>query len=71
METPSWWQKLKNNPMARFGATVLIIFYVVVIFADFVAPYDPLAQQPNGSLLPPTQIYWRWADVGAALSGSF
>ncbi|WP_121968871.1 ABC transporter permease [Leptolyngbya sp. BC1307] len=62
METRSWWQKLKNNSMARFGATVLIIFYIAVIFADFVAPYDPLAQQPNGSLLPPTQIYWRGAD---------
>ncbi len=62
METRSWWQKLKNNPMARFGATVLIIFYIAVIFADFVAPYDPIAQQPNGSLLPPTQIYWRSPD---------
>ncbi|MEL6855531.1 MAG: ABC transporter permease, partial [Cyanobacteria bacterium J06607_13] len=43
METKSWWHKLKNNPLARFGAIVLIIFYVAVIFADFVAPYNPLA----------------------------
>jgi peptide/nickel transport system permease protein len=26
--------------------------------ADFVAPYDPYASQQDGSLLPPTQIYW-------------
>ncbi|EDX85669.1 ABC transporter, permease protein [Synechococcus sp. PCC 7335] len=58
MKTKSWWQKLKRNPLARFGAVVLIVFYIAVIFADFVAPYDPLNQQPNGSLLPPTSIYW-------------
>lgn len=55
----NWWQKLKNNPLARFGAIVLLIFYFSVIAADFVAPYDPYASQPNGSLLPPTQVYWR------------
>lgn len=64
METKSWWQKLKNNPLARFGAVVLIIFYVAVIFADFVAPYNPLVQQPNGSLLPPTEVYWRNQETG-------
>src|ERR687885_77829 len=55
----NWWQKLKKNPLARFGALLLLIFYVVVIAADFVAPYDPYASQRDGSLLPPTQIYWR------------
>ncbi len=55
----NWWQKLKKNPLARFGAVLLLLFYLVVIAADFVAPYDPYASQPNGSLLPPSQIYWR------------
>ncbi len=53
-----WWQRLKKNPLARFGAILLLIFYLAVIAADFVAPYDPYASQPNGSLLPPTKIYW-------------
>ncbi|MEQ9551472.1 MAG: ABC transporter permease [Coleofasciculus sp. G3-WIS-01] len=55
----NWWQKLAKNPLARFGAIVLLIFYIAVIAADFVAPYDPYVSQPNGSLLPPTQVYWR------------
>ncbi|NEO97254.1 MAG: ABC transporter permease [Symploca sp. SIO2E9] len=55
----NWWQKLKQNPLARFGALLLLIFYVSVIAADFVAPYDPYSSQPDGSLLPPTRIYWR------------
>ncbi|AFZ37317.1 binding-protein-dependent transport systems inner membrane component [Stanieria cyanosphaera PCC 7437] len=54
-----WWRKLKHNPLARFGAILLIVFYLVVIFADFVAPYNPYDSQTDGSLLPPTTIYWR------------
>jgi peptide/nickel transport system permease protein len=55
----NWWQKLKQNSLARFGALVLLVFYLTVIAAEFVAPYDPYASQADGSLLPPTQIYWR------------
>ena len=53
----NWWKRLNKNPLARFGAILLIVFYVAVIFADFVAPYDPYYSQPNGSLLPPTTIH--------------
>ncbi|PZO19766.1 MAG: ABC transporter substrate-binding protein [Leptolyngbya foveolarum] len=64
MESKSWWQKLKHNPIARTGAIVLIIFYIAVIFGDIVAPYEPTASQQSGSLLPPTQIYWRTQQNG-------
>ena len=67
METKSWWQKLKNNPLARLGAIILIVFYTLVIFGDIVAPYEPLSQQASGSLLPPTQIYWRSQQPGEDL----
>lgn len=55
----NWWQKLRRNHLARFGAIVLLVFYLAVIFAEFVAPYSPFTTQPDGSLLPPTTIYWR------------
>ncbi len=55
----NWWRRLKKNPLARFGAILLLVFYLVVIAADFVAPYDPYTSQSDGSLLPPTRIYWR------------
>jgi peptide/nickel transport system permease protein len=57
--TWSWWQKLKQNPLARLGALVLILFYCIVLLAELTAPYDPYFRQPNGSLLPPTTVYWR------------
>ncbi|MGK7877945.1 MAG: ABC transporter permease [Xenococcaceae cyanobacterium] len=55
----NWWQRLKKNPLARFGAILLLVFYLAVIAADFVAPYDPYDSQLDGSLLPPTKIHWR------------
>ena len=67
----NWWQRLKNNPLAKFGAIVLLVFYFAVIAADFVAPYDSLAQQPNGSLLPPTRIYWVSQSSDNQTSGRF
>ncbi|KGF73539.1 ABC transporter substrate-binding protein [Neosynechococcus sphagnicola sy1] len=54
----NWWQKLKLNPLARLGALVLLLFYLLVMAADFVAPYDPYTSQSEGALLPPTQLYW-------------
>lgn len=57
-----WWQKLKRNPLARFGAVILGLFYLVAIAAEFVAPYDPYATQVDGALLPPTAIHWRSPD---------
>jgi peptide/nickel transport system permease protein len=55
----NWWKRLRNNPLAKFGAILLLIFYLTVIAGDFVAPYDPYVSQSDGSLLPPTRIYWR------------
>jgi peptide/nickel transport system permease protein len=57
-----WWQKLKQNSLARFGAIILIVFYIAAIGADFVAPYSPYIAIDNASLLPPTEIHWRNDD---------
>jgi peptide/nickel transport system permease protein len=55
----NWWNRLKNNALARFGAVLLLLFYLGAIAAEFVAPYDPYASQLDGALLPPTQVYWK------------
>ncbi|WP_254567330.1 ABC transporter permease [Oscillatoria sp. HE19RPO] len=60
----NWWKKLKKNPLARLGAILLLVFYLGAIAAEFVAPYDAYISQPNGALLPPTQIYWRNQTTG-------
>lgn len=55
----NWWTRLKKNTLARIGAIILLILYILVIGANFFAPYDPYVSQMNGSLLPPTTVYWR------------
>lgn len=55
----NWWQKLRHNRLAQLGAVLLVLMYAVAIAAGFFAPYDPYESQANGSLLPPTTIYWR------------
>jgi peptide/nickel transport system permease protein len=54
----NWWQKLRRNKLATFGAALLICFYIIAIAADFIAPYLPNSSQADGSLLPPTEIVW-------------
>lgn len=60
----TWWQKLRQNSLARLGAIILISFYSIVLMAEFVAPYDAYKPAPNASLLPPTQVYWRNQQTG-------
>jgi peptide/nickel transport system permease protein len=57
-----WWRRLRKNPLSRFAAIVLLLFYVACFGADFIAPYDPYDFQQDGALLPPTQIYWNNAQ---------
>lgn len=55
----NWWKNLQKSPLAKVGAILLLIFYLTAIAADFIAPYNPYESQLDGSLLPPTQIYWK------------
>jgi peptide/nickel transport system permease protein len=55
----NWWKRLRANPLAQFGAIVLIVLYMAVIFADPLAPYKAEESVKNAALLPPTQIYWQ------------
>jgi peptide/nickel transport system permease protein len=43
------------------------VFYLAVIVAEMVAPYDPYFSELNASLLPPTDIYWRNPETGSWL----
>lgn len=58
----NWWQQLNQNGLARLGAITLIFLYTIAIGAEFIAPYDPYDSQKDGSLLPPTPIYFNDAQ---------
>jgi peptide/nickel transport system permease protein len=51
-----WW-KFRKHKMAMVGTGILILFYIVAIFAEFVAPYDPEEFFVRYKLTPPSNIH--------------
>jgi peptide/nickel transport system permease protein len=54
---PQWSQgfaRLLRRPTARIGALIVLAFLLLVIFAAFIAPYDPLDQDFGNTLQAPS-----------------
>jgi peptide/nickel transport system permease protein len=47
------WLRLKRNPLAMAGLLITVILLLVALFAPWLAPYDPIAQDLSQRLLPP------------------
>ena len=54
------WRAFKKNKLAMFGMWVLIVMYIAMIFADFLAPYNPFTQNLNHSLKKPTTVMMKY-----------
>jgi peptide/nickel transport system permease protein len=52
-----WW-RFRKHRLAAVGTIVLILFYVVALFADFFAYVDPLESEAQRSLMTPQPIHW-------------
>lgn len=50
-----WW-KFRKHRIALVSGVVLIVFYVIALFADFVSPYDPNAFAVYQQEVPPMKI---------------
>ena len=42
------WRELRKNRLAILGLWTLIFLYTIAIFAPFIAPYNPIDQNPGG-----------------------
>lgn len=64
----SQWQlmraKFGKHKLARISLYLLGLFYLVAIFAEFVAPYDPLERSRQHLFAPPSEIHWFAEDAG-------
>lgn len=49
-----FWQRLKRRRIAMFGGAILIILYLIALFAGFIAPYNYQHMDNNGFFHPPT-----------------
>ena len=50
-----WW-KFRRHKLAQIAMVVLGIFYLIVIFAEFVSPYDPQKRFKDYSTLAPVNV---------------
>jgi len=53
-----WW-RFRKHKMAMVGGAILIIYYTLAIFCEFVAPHDPLKFDPKLVFVPPQKIHFR------------
>jgi peptide/nickel transport system permease protein len=51
-----WW-RFRKHKMAIISAVILGIFYLVAVFCEFVAPYDPEQHFVQYKLAPPSKIH--------------
>jgi len=59
--TSQWrmmWRKFIRNRIAVIGGTVILLFYLTALFADFVAPYTLKQRMTAYSFLSPQRIYF-------------
>lgn len=52
-----------RNRGAVIGATVLIFLVLLALFADWIAPYDPLTMVPRDTQQPPSRIHLMGTDL--------
>jgi len=51
------WRRFRRNKAAMAGAVVVLFYYLVALFADFIAPYSLTERFTQQIYLPPQQIY--------------
>jgi len=51
------WRKFKKHKLAIGGSVVLVILYLMAIFADFIAPYD-ISKRTSYRYCPPQRIHF-------------
>jgi peptide/nickel transport system permease protein len=52
------WRRFRKHKLAMAGAITVILFYLVVLFADFLAYVDPETADAQRGLIAPQRIQW-------------
>ncbi len=51
-----WW-RFKRHRLAMVSMWILIVFYVCVLFAEIIAPYNYTSRNPNAIYMPPQGVH--------------
>lgn len=65
---PRVWRRFRRDRAAMVGAAVVLVLCLAAIFAQRIAPFDPMYQDPNGTTmlgapLAPTTGHWLGTDT--------
>src|SRR5215468_1086267 len=55
--TRALWVAIRRKPLGAASALLIVLLVVTAICADVIAPYDPLAAQPEVRLAPPSRAH--------------
>jgi peptide/nickel transport system permease protein len=58
-----WW-RFRRHKLALFSAVLLVIIYLIVLFAEFLAPYDPGDYSARYTYAPPQTLHLFDSDSG-------
>ncbi len=61
------WLKFRKHRVAMISAVVLILFYLMAIFADFISPYDPNQFDADYKFVPPMGLVF--VDTSGTFTG--
>jgi peptide/nickel transport system permease protein len=53
-------RRFRKHTLGKIGLIILIVLYLVAIFADFLSPFDMTWTNKNKPYHPPTRIYWMY-----------
>lgn len=56
------WDAIRRNKAAMLGLVILLLFILITIFADFIAPYELVTTQTRDILQPPSAQHWFGTD---------
>ena len=62
-----FWSQMRKSPLAIAGGAVLAIFYLLALFAPFVAPYPQEEMDRSKYFHPPQGLHWIRADGSFSL----
>ena len=58
----AWGKAFERNPILMLAAALVALQVLVSLFADVIAPYDPVAQAVDARMAAPSAHYWLGTD---------
>jgi peptide/nickel transport system permease protein len=56
------WRKFRKSKIAIVGGLMVVMLFILSVFSDFFAPYDPVKLNMREGFFPPTRIHFIDAD---------